>query len=263
MDHQEVGRYWEANAEAWTIMSRAGADICRDGFNTPRFLEMLPNVAGLRGLDIGCGEGTNTRRVAALGATMTGIDISPTFVRHAAESADNPSDLRFFHASATSLPFAEGAFDFAVSFMCFMDFGETAAGLAEAYRVIRPGGFLQFSILHPCFVPPHRRHTIKDRAQGIARIETGRYFEHTDGEMEQWTFGNAPPQMKERFGLFQVPCFHRTLSWWLNAVIDAGFTIERIGEPRPTDADVERYPGLWDEQQVPLFIHIRGRKVER
>jgi putative hydrolase of the HAD superfamily len=81
MKDEEVGRYWEGNAEAWTKLSRAGYDVYRDYLNTPAFLEMLPDVAGLRGLDIGCGEGHDTRQVAGRGASVTGLDIAPTFHR--------------------------------------------------------------------------------------------------------------------------------------------------------------------------------------
>ena len=83
MENAQVAGYWESNAEAWTRHSRAGYDVYRDALNTPAFLAMLPPVAGLQGLDIGCGEGTNTRHVARLGARMHAIDIAPTFIRHA------------------------------------------------------------------------------------------------------------------------------------------------------------------------------------
>ena len=68
MDDREVGRMWEGNAEVWTRLARQGYDVYRDHLNTPSFLAMLPEVSGLRGLDIGCGEGNNTRLVAGRGA---------------------------------------------------------------------------------------------------------------------------------------------------------------------------------------------------
>ena len=46
---------------------------------------MLPEVKGLSGLDVGCGEVHNTRLVSDRGAHTTGIDISENFVRHAKE----------------------------------------------------------------------------------------------------------------------------------------------------------------------------------
>jgi hypothetical protein len=54
MDHEEGGRYWNANAGAWTKLGRAGYDVYRDYLNTPAFFAMLPDVGGLAGLDIGC-----------------------------------------------------------------------------------------------------------------------------------------------------------------------------------------------------------------
>ena len=73
MDHREVGRYWNDNAEAWTELARAGCDVYRDYLNTPAFLAMLPDVRGLSGVDIGCGEGHNTRLIAQRGARLVGI----------------------------------------------------------------------------------------------------------------------------------------------------------------------------------------------
>ena len=85
MDHEEAGRYWDANAEVWTKLARAGYDVYRDYLNTPAFFAMLPDVANLSGLDIGCGEGHNTRLLAKRGANITAIDISKEFVRFASE----------------------------------------------------------------------------------------------------------------------------------------------------------------------------------
>jgi hypothetical protein len=59
MDHEEVGRFWNANADSWTKLARAGYDGYRDYLNTPAFFAMLPDVDELSGLDIGCGEGHN------------------------------------------------------------------------------------------------------------------------------------------------------------------------------------------------------------
>ena len=53
-------------------------------------------------------------------------------------------------ASAVALPFADASFDFAVACMSLMDIPETERVLAETYRVLRPCGFFQFSIEHPC-----------------------------------------------------------------------------------------------------------------
>ena len=65
MDDRQVARLWDENAETWTHLARQGYDVYRDLVNTPAFLGMLPAVKGLRGLDVGCGEGHNTRLVGS------------------------------------------------------------------------------------------------------------------------------------------------------------------------------------------------------
>ena len=137
MDHKEVGRMWDENAEVWTRLARAGYDVYRDLVNTPAFLDMLPDVAGLEGIDIGCGEGHNTRQVAQRGARMTALDISETFVGHARQAEiDEPLGIRYLRASAVELPFADNTFDFAMSTMCFMDAPESDKVIAY-FLIIR------------------------------------------------------------------------------------------------------------------------------
>ncbi len=260
MDHREAGDYWDGNAEAWTTLARAGFDVYRDAFNTPGFLAMLPGVKGLSGLDIGCGEGGNTREVARRGARMAAVDISPTFVRLAREEeARAPLGIAFGVASAVELPFPDASFDFATSFMCLMDLPETARALAEAIRVLRPGGFLQFSITHPCFDTPHRRNVRTPEGRTYA-VEVGDYFKPLEGSLAQWTFSSAPADLRRQFRPFKVPRFNRTLSDWLNLVVEAGFAIERVEEPRPDDAAVAKWPSVQDAQVVAYFLHVRARK---
>jgi len=174
MEADDVREAWEANAAAWTRHSRAGYDVYRDALNTPAFLAALPTVRGLRGLDIGCGEGSNTRQLARLGASMRAIDIAPTFIQHAQEAEQvEPLGIAYDLADATCLPFENDTFDFATAFMSLMDMPDQRAALREAQRVLRPGAFLQFSILHPCFVPPHRKHLRDEQGRRVAVCVAG------------------------------------------------------------------------------------------
>jgi SAM-dependent methyltransferase len=260
MNHEEVGYFWNANASTWTKLSRAGYDVYRDYLNTPAFFALLPDVQGLAGLDIGCGEGHNTRLLAKRGARMTAVDIAEVFIDHAQQAeVHEPLSIDYRVASAVALPFAEASFDFATGFMSFMDIPETARVLAEAYRVLKPGGFLQFSIAHPCFDTPHRRN-VRD-ANGLTyAIEVGDYFRNLDGAIAEWLFGAAPPSVKHGLPLFKIPRFTRTVSQWLNLLIDTGFVLERVEEPRPSDATVHACPAVQDTQVVAYFLHIRVRK---
>lgn len=255
-----MGRLWEGNAEAWTRLSRAGYDVYRDWLNTPAFLEMLPPVAGQRGLDVGCGEGHNTRLVAKQGAHMTGLDIAPTFLRHAREVEEGePLSIVYIEGSALAMPFPDSAFDFVVAFMSLMDMPEVRRAIAEVRRVLVPGGFFQFSILHPLLDMPHHRNLRGPDGRTYA-YEVGGYFEELQGKVEEWSFSAAPAHARALFPRFRVPRFSRTLSSWMNALIDAGFSIERLGEPSPGDETIRACPHLQDAQIVPYFLHVRVRK---
>lgn len=262
MDHEEVGRYWDENAEVWTELVRAGYDHYRDGLNTPAFFEMLPDVEGLTGLDVGCGEGHNTRLLAEQGTHVTGVDISRTFVRHAREAETRqPRGIDYELASAVDLPFEDASFDFATAFMSLMNIPETEVVLAEVFRVLKPGGFLQFSIEHPCFNPPHRRTLRDDDGHAYAR-EVGQYFRAIHGEADEWIFSATPARIRENLRPFRIPRFTRTLSGWLNLLVQTGFVLEQFGEPCPTDEAVRERPRLQSARVVAFFLHVRARKTE-
>ncbi len=260
MERFEVARHWEANADAWTRHVRAGYDVYRDALNTPAFLAMLPPIEGLRGLDIGCGEGTNTRQLARKGAKMHGVDIAPTFIRHAwaAEQAE-PLGITFLIGDGVALPFEDSTFDFAAAFMSLMDMPDQGRVLSQVARVLRPGGFLQFSILHPCFSPPHRR-VLRDEVGTPKAIEVGSYFDASDGRVDRWWFETLPTKLRERDAPFQTPRFHRTLSLWVELIVQAGFVIERFLEPCASAELAAAAPVVADTRVGPQALLVRARK---
>lgn len=260
MDSSQAAGFWEANAEAWTRHARAGYDIYRDALNTPAFLALLPTVQGLAGLDIGCGEGANTRKLAALGARMTGIDIAPTFIRHAGQAeASNPLEILYRTGDGQALPFPTGSFDFATAFMSLMDMPRPEKALQEAARVLRSGGFLQFSILHPCFAPSHRR-VLRGTDGKTLGVELGRYFDDTDNEVDTWWFSAAPAEERTQVPPFRTLRIHRTLSQWVEMLVEAGLAIEKFAEPRASEELAAAVPIVEDTRAIPLFLHIRARK---
>lgn len=263
MDSKENAAYWEANAETWTELSRAGHDVYRDGQNTPAFLAMLPPVTGLLGLDIGCGEGENTRHVARRGARMQAIDVAPTFVHHAkAMEEKEPLGIEYQVADAAALPFGDASFDFVTAFMSLMDMPDLPQALTEIKRVLSPGGFVQASILHPCFCPLYRK-PVHAEDGSIRAVEVARYFDSADGEIETWCFSTIPAAEKLTVQPFRIPRFHRTLSGWINLILSSGLVLEGLGEPTASDEDLRAYPKLEDTRVAPLFLHFRARKPVR
>ena len=260
MDHKEVGKMWDENAEVWTKLARMGCDVYRDYLNTPAFLAMLPDVRGLTGLDIGCGEGHNTRLVPRRGAKMTAIDISPAFIKHAREEERRqPLGIDYQVASAVDLPFRDASFDFEMATMSFMDIPEHDKVIREAYRVLKPAGFLQFSITHPCFMTPRLKSVRNEKGEKVA-YECGDYFRELHGEVEEWIFGAAPPELKATLRKFRIPRFTKTLSRWLNLLIDAGFVLERFCEPYADDETVKKCPHMADTRIIAYSLIVQCRK---
>ncbi len=258
MRKQDIRNYWNQNAPAWTELSRRGYDLYRDHIATPAFLNMLPSVAGLVGLDVGCGEGHNTRLIAEKGAVVTGIDISEKFISYAKERESGCKNLMFIAADAYHIPFNAGYFDFCISTQAFMDFPDQHKALREIYRVLKPEGFFQFSILHPLF----------DRVGNGWIYENGElkgyfiknYFKNPRGEIDEWMFSAVPPEEKAKYKKFKIPRFNKLISEWVNLLVKTGFIIEEMDEPAPKKDVIKRYPKLKDAALMPYFLIIRVRK---
>jgi SAM-dependent methyltransferase len=261
MDDVTVRQYWEKNAHAWTLLTRAGYDVCRDLQTSPAFFAMLPDVRGLTGLDIGCGEGHNTRKLAERGARVFALDLATDLACAAvAYQSAVSSSIRYLSASALHLPFPAQSFDFVTGFMSLMDVaGGPEQVLPEIARVLKQGGFLQFSILHPCFTPLHRR-VIRDSVGVPVAIELARYFDRTDDYVERWTFSAAPAEVIADLDLFAVPRFHRTLGDWLNAIAAARLRVEACVEPTVDDETFAHSPILADTRIAPYFLLLRCRR---
>jgi ubiquinone/menaquinone biosynthesis C-methylase UbiE len=260
MPADEVARAWDRNAPAWAGQVRRGLDIYRDHWNNPAFFELVGDLAGKAVLDAGCGEGYNTRLFARRRAHMTGVDLSTRMIELAREEEGRaPLGIRYENASFSSMPvFPDESFDAAVSTMALMDGPDFPGAMREIARVVRTGGMVAYSILHPCFAT-RVAGWIKDEQGRAVKFTVGDYFDSTSW-VERWKFSSAPAS--EETQPFTVPRFDRKLEDYLNATIDAGLLLERISEPRCPEAACEVFGEKFDRwrRHIPLYLHVRARK---
>jgi hypothetical protein len=101
---------------------------------------------------------------------------------------------------------------------------------------------------------------VRDSNRAAYAVEVGRYYDRMDGEIERWLFKAAPAEARAGLREFEVPRFHRTLAEWLNAIVDAGFAVERVAEPRADEETATRVPAVADTRIVPYFLQVRCRK---
>jgi SAM-dependent methyltransferase len=256
MDQPDTRRLWNANAPAWIELSRAGSDVYRDLVNTPAFFALLPHVDGLLGLDFGCGEGHNTRLLADRGADLVAVDVSELFIDAAA--SERRDRIRYVVGDGVRLPFAAATFDFVAAFMSLMDVGDPETCLREIGRVLKPGGFVQFSVVHPATGTPIRR-WLHDEAGEREALAVGDYF--YEGPLtETWVFGAAPADLRDRYQPFMITYARRTLTGWFNAVLGAGLAIEAIDEPHADEATARTHREVADTRIAPFSLLLRARK---
>jgi ubiquinone biosynthesis O-methyltransferase len=114
-----------------------------DALEQDLILELVGPPAGLRILDVGCGDGILVLDLAGRGAHATGVDASAAMVAAArARAHRHRRDVSFDMARAEALPFQSQTFDVvvAVTVLCFIE--DAARVLGELTRVLKPGGRL-------------------------------------------------------------------------------------------------------------------------
>ena len=139
-----------SNAEAiWNWDSPAGRR--RADRRAELFIEHGGLRPGVLALELGCGTGVFLERVARSGAEIRGIDLSPDLLARARTRVEALSNVGLDGGNAEQLPYPDGAFD-TVYGSSVLHHLELDRALAEALRVLRPGGRMAFAepnILNP------------------------------------------------------------------------------------------------------------------
>ncbi len=104
------------------------------------------DTQGKRILDIGCGIGGPAFEMAGThGANVVGVDLEVALISRAKQAASDlelSEKCEFRAVTAGPLPFADASFDIVISSGAFTQIADKAGILAEAYRVLNPGGYL-------------------------------------------------------------------------------------------------------------------------
>lgn len=170
--------------------------------------EYLGDVAGRNVLEVGCGRGGFTRKLARQGARVTGCDFSWAALgatRSKLASAGAEGQARLAQADAQHLPFASERFDVVVSCETIEHVPGVQAALCEMYRVARPGGslflttpnYMNFMGLYELYArvrhPQKKDDQPFDRRQWFAQVRgwvkrAGWKIVATDGTVHQFPF---------------------------------------------------------------------------
>ncbi|MBI2761091.1 MAG: class I SAM-dependent methyltransferase [Chloroflexi bacterium] len=235
--YDEIAEWYDA----WV-----GDDAMQDDFLLPTVQSLLGDVTAQEVCDLGCGQGRIARYLAGRGARVTGIDLSGRMLDLARrrEQAE-PRGIIYRQDDAHALTGeADSAFDGVLCYMALMDIPDLRQTLRTVSRVLRPDGWFVFSILHPCYNPPPSGEL--STPTGWVRTVSGYWDE---GYWRSSTRTGPPGK---------VGSYHRTLGSYVNELIDAGFTIECVLEPKATGRAAEAR-SVWAE--VPAYLVVRCRKT--
>ena len=184
-------------------------------------------------LDLGCGYGFYTDYFRSIGANAVGIDGSEKMI----EIAKERYPLTEFSVMDITKPlaFESGQFDIVFSNQVFMDVENIDFVFSECNRLLKTGGILYYSIVHPAF---YDCHWLKD--------ENGyRYAKAIEKYIEPYQFTN------EFWG--ETSHFHRSLSYYLNIAVKNGFMLKEVCEP-------VSYDGKNKNSDLPLFFFAEYSK---
>ena len=183
---------------------------------------MPDNVIGLDVLDVGCGEGIVSRALADLGARVVGVDPTRALIAHA-EAAEraNPTGAVYRIDDGSNLQSVpDDSVDGVTAALSLNNIGDLDAALESVRRVLHPGGFLVFTVPHPCFDAPATE-TISTPS-GVRRA-VGDY-------LAEGLWRSPHPHSVRRAGNH-----HRTISTYVTAVLGHGFVLRSLDEPAPSD----------------------------
>ncbi|MFB6104731.1 MAG: class I SAM-dependent methyltransferase [Halobacteriaceae archaeon] len=223
-DHRVVDAY-DAIAEEYATETEASAYNAHHAF--PGTTSLVPDTTG-HVLDAGCGTGQYTTWLRDQGFAVTGIDASREMLAHA---TDRVTDVDVCQADlGTDLPFTDDSFDGVLSALVLNYLRDWDPIFEEFARVLRPGGFLVVCVTHPFDEFP------------LAEAES--YFE-VGARTKEWSV--------------DIPYYRRPLTAVLNPVLDAGFALDELGEPEPTERFRELCPDRYEkESRHPVFLAFRA-----
>lgn len=207
--------------------------------------KVLPDFEGKRVLDLGCGYGWHCLYAAEHGAEyVLGSDISEKMLA-VAEDKNSHERIEYKRGAMEDLQFGEETFDVVISSLAFHYVRHFETVAENISRWLVSGGRLVFSVEHPVFTSYGTQDWYYDEAGNILHFPVDRYYE--EGDRDAVFLGE------------HVTKYHRTLTTYLNTLLQNGFDLKDIIEPKPPEEMLD-LPGMRDEMRRPMMLIVGAQK---
>ena len=253
---KEIEKWWGESSRYFQEENKIPTHSAYWGIHAPyeNEIKLLSNVKGKKILEVGCGGGQSSIALAKKGAMCTGIDISKEQLKFAEKLAKKEKvKVRFIKGNFQNLTnfFKPNSFDIVISAWAFQYSPNLKKLFKEVWKVLKKDGLFVLSMPHPF-------HDIIDvktfKKTGCIKFErsyfaTGRYE-----EIETWPDGS-----KHKF-----IGFHIKVSDIYNALVEAGFFVEKIIEPlslKHHPRSLEKYYPKGLSKLIPPTIIFKTRKT--
>ncbi|MEK5254297.1 class I SAM-dependent methyltransferase [Paenibacillus sp. FSL F4-0125] len=206
---------------------------------------LLPDLHNKSVLDLGCGFGWHCLYAREQQASsVIGIDISEKMLQEAREKTNDPA-ISYIQMPIEDIDFASEQFDVVISSLAFHYIESFEAICRKVHTYLKPGGSFIFSVEHPIFTSRNEQDWYVDDQE--KRLHWPVDYYQSEG-LRETTFLTE-----------NVIKYHRTISTYFNDLIEAGFAIKAVREPKPSD-EMKNDPWMKDEDRRPMFLIISAEK---
>jgi ubiquinone/menaquinone biosynthesis C-methylase UbiE len=243
---------WGEVAEWYDNYLETNTDSYQEKVIAPNLIRILDIKKGMRIHDLACGQGFFSRKFTKAGALVTGSDISKELIGQAKKHS---RDIVYSVSPAHKLPFLkDNSIDAVTIVLAIQNIAEFSETLAEANRVLTPGGRLILVINHPTFRIPKRSSWDFDPKSSVQYRRIDGYLSMTKDEIVM-----NPGKEKSEATI----SYHRSLQEFFKTLSKNNFAVIRLEEwishkksqtgPRQKAEDIAR-------KEIPLFMMIEARK---
>jgi SAM-dependent methyltransferase len=207
---------------------------------------LLPDMRGKAVLDLGCGFGWHCRYAREQQArSVVGVDLSENMLEKARETTNDPF-ISYLNMAIEDIDFPRAQFDVVISSLAFHYIKSFRPICKNVYDCLKAEGTFIFSVEHPIFTSRHQQDWCYDHL----------------GNRQHWPVDHYQSEgMRETSFLAEhVIKYHRTLSTYINDLIEAGFQINAVKEPTPSEDMSALSQEMKDEWRRPMFLIISAQK---